>query len=330
MIRHFTRIHSCVYNRRKLNTNLNTGVVSLLLSQKGLPITFGHTCILTDTPFKIDDKKDASRVPTSEGTLYITKNSGHFACSDSGLTGNWEDLNKLLKDFNAIRENDKAPIEVKKEQFVHKPTMSQMKLNNLFSHTGKPWSQLSQLEKNEVSEKFGFKGLLSPGVIRAYGLRFSEDLNSITFPYFTDLGDIDQTGNNKKLLGFRTHTFDKNTGCTEITTTSLYDDDFIGLFGLFKARNNQVPLVVTSNELDAMVIRAQTKYQAVALPLKKNYYRLPVSDLPIHPYLIPYFERFHNVYIWFGVKSTDQLYKVGSFQKYVGNTHLSKEFVKDK
>ena len=135
MIRHFTRIHSCVYNRRKLNTNLNTGVVSLLLSQKGLPITFGHTCILTDTPFKIDDKKDASRVPTSEGTLYITKNSGHFACSDSGLTGNWEDLNKLLKDFNAIRENDKAPIEVKKEQFVHKPTMSQMKLNNLFSHT---------------------------------------------------------------------------------------------------------------------------------------------------------------------------------------------------
>jgi len=71
------------------------------------------------------------------------------------------------------------------------------------------------------------------------------------------------------------------------------------------------------------MVRGQTKFQAVALHLKKNYFSLPVSDLPIHPYLIPYFERFHNVLVWFGAKSTDQIYKIGSFQKYVGNTHLS-------
>ena len=208
MIRNVARLP---YLNTRLNRNLktsapkptlNTGVVSLLLSSKGLPITFGHTCILTDTPFKINtDKKEASRVPTSMGTLYITKNSGHFACSDSGLTGNWEDLAKLLKNFNAIREGEKTPIEVDKSQFLHKPVMSQNQLVNLYSQTGKAWGQLSQIEKNDISSRFGFKGLLKPGIIRKYNLRFSTDLMSITFPYFTDLGDIDQTDNSKKLQG---------------------------------------------------------------------------------------------------------------------------------
>lgn len=103
----------------KENGNHQTSVINMFLSKKlGFRINDGHSCVITDTPFQQKIKSNSvlpKRVPNTMGTLYISKKSGSFACTDSGLTGNWEELQRILSE-NQETIKESRPIHVSREQ----------------------------------------------------------------------------------------------------------------------------------------------------------------------------------------------------------------------
>merc|ERR1712071_195699 len=312
---------------KTVSSSLHHAMISSFLRSKGMQPVFGHTCIMSVTPFEIMDESRRvmpMRVPNTSGVLYITKNSGHFACSDSGLTGNWEDLERHLKEFYLTPNEEVEPVTITKDQLQGRRLNSVSKLTREYT-SYKLYSKFSEIEKQRIAARFGFHEVVSNSMIRRYGVRVSEDMTELVFPYYTDSGDFQQAAN-KVLMGYRRHSINAD-GSLQITTHSVYDDNFVGLFGLHMARKNNAPLIVTSNELDALVIASTTNYQAVALPFDPLYFKARVTEMPIHPFLVPYFERFHEIHLWLSVFSSSDMPKIKNFQQFIGANVLSTDRV---
>lgn len=167
---------------------------------------------------------------------------------------------------------------------------------------------LSQLEKIKLSENFGFKDVIAPSILIKYQVRVSKDLNQIVFPWYHDLGDYRTSSNqdHAKIIGYRVHTRNEETGTIEVTQENFYDEDHLGFFGIHKARNNSIQTVIVSNEFEALAVANHTKFQAVALPMTESYLRQATSDF-LPDQFVPLLERFQKLIVWISVYSIGNL-----------------------
>lgn len=306
LLQRLSRALSCTSFKRQTPRE-NESIISRVLSTKlGFQINDGHSCVITDTPFKQRIKTNSvvpRRVPDSMGTLFITKHTGHFACTDSGLTGNWDELvNHLSSNESTLLEH--VPIEVKDTDLPNKRLSSYNKLLTKFNSEYQSYKFLSQIEKNKIARNFGFENMIRPSMLIRHNVRVSSDLKKIVFPWFHDVGDFRTTASSDppKMLGFRVHTKDEDSSGVNITTETFYEEEHIGFFGIHRTRNNQTPTVIVSNEIEALIVQSNTKYQALAIPMTELYLNQTVNQL-LPPTFVPLLERFQKLILWISVYS---------------------------
>ncbi|XP_070608950.1 twinkle mtDNA helicase [Erythrolamprus reginae] len=248
-----------------------TEIRQYLKAQK-IPFHDGYSCIHVPSIFVREQQEH--RLSYS---LFIDKTTGHFICTATLVEGNWQDFqaNVELQDKGLTLSDRHSMNE------VHDPSGEDAR--HIWDRALPLGQLLDEQEAKDVKATFGISGV-SNATLKHFGVRFLRAAQALVFPWFSPSGT--------SLKGLKLLRVERQGNSVHHVENMLpRPHAYHNLFGLPLISRRDTEVVLTSRELDALVLHQATGLPTLGLPRG-------ISCLP--PALLPYLEQFKRITLWLG------------------------------
>ncbi|KAF7254293.1 Twinkle protein, mitochondrial, partial [Varanus komodoensis] len=242
------------------------------LRAQGIPFHDGYSCLHVPSIFV----EEPQQVRHSY-SLFIDKTTGRFVCTTTLVEGDWQDFQASIE----LRHKGMAVGDLE-DTDGHRDQVAE-DARHIWERALPLSELLDEQEIQEAKAAFGISNV-SNATLKRFGVRYLRTARTLVFPWFSPRGT---TLKGLKLLGVE----HKGKTTHYVENTLPRPSAYHNLFGLSLINRRDAEVILTSRELDTLVLHQVTGLPSLALPRG-------ISCLP--PALLPYLEQFRRITLWLG------------------------------
>ncbi|CAN7998878.1 unnamed protein product [Ixodes hexagonus] len=254
--------------------------IKRFLKENSIGFEEGYTCLKIPCPV-CHPKCQGSNVPsgTYSGTemAFINVITGLFTCYSCQVVTNWQ----TLQDYLSVEGPTKSRESLASESSVFLTPHEAAELQNHYT-SSTPLVDVERPEFEQLVRRFGLQKI-EPLTMKLMDVRLAKDRSKVLFPVH---------GPARNLVALRSLSATQG----RLDATVFPRPNLVGLFGWQKIKKHHQELVLTGSEGDALAVFQETNLPVLSL-------MSGTSHLPLE--VLPLFEQFHKITIWFGNKLHD-------------------------